>query len=117
MAKAKAFTTRVYKYRAIPMGPFPREGVNQLFRANKLWNKLVEIHNEHSEYYDQVRRDADEEYNKLSVELDNVEDRVKKAFTEKRNGRMMAASRDADHPLIKAVNDTIDTLFAERREL
>ena len=28
-----------------------------------LWNKLVEIHNDHSEYYDQARRDADEEYN------------------------------------------------------
>ena len=117
MAKAKAFTTRVYKYGAIPLGPFPTEGVDQLFRANQLWNKLVEIHNEHSEYYDQARRDADEEYNTLSVELDNVEERVKKAFTEKRNARNKASSRDADHPLIKAANDKIDALFVERREL
>ena len=117
MAKAKAFTTRVYKYGAIPLGPFPTEGVDQLVRGNQLWNKLVEIHNEHSEYYDQARRDADEEYNTLSVELDNVEERVKKAPTEKRNARMKAASRDADHSLVKAANDKIDTLFAERREL
>ena len=117
MAKAKAFTTRVYKYGAIPLGPFPTEGVDQLFRANQLWNKLVEIHNEHSEYYDQARRDADEEYNTLSVELDNVEERVKKTFTEKRNARNKASSRDADHPLIKAANDKIDALFFERREL
>ena len=79
MAKAKAFTTRVYKYGAIPLGPFPTGGVDQLFRGNQLWNKLVEIHNDHSEYYDQARRDADEEYNTLRVELDNVEERVKKA--------------------------------------
>ena len=117
MAKAKALTTRVYKYGAITSSPFPTEGVDQLFRANKLWNELVEIHNEHSEYYDQARRDADEEYNAFSVELDNVEERVKKACTEKRNARMKAASRDPDHPLVKAANDKIDTLFAERREL
>ena len=117
MAKAKAFTTRVYKYGAIPLGPFPTEGVDQLFRANQLWNKLVEIHNEHSEYYDQARRDADEEYNTLSVELDNVEERVKKAPTEKRNARMKAASRVSDHPLVKAAIDKIDNLFADRREL
>ena len=104
MPTVKAFTTRVYKYGAVPLGPFPKEGVDQLFRANRLWNKLVEIHNEHSEHYDQARRDADEEYNTLSVELDNVEDRVKAAFTEKRNARMKASSRDADHPLIKAAN-------------
>jgi transposase len=117
MAEAKAFTTRVYKYGAIPLGLFPKEGVDQLFRANQLWNKLVEINNEHAEYYDQARRDVDEEYNTLSVELDNVEDRVKKAFTGKRNARMKASSRDADHPLVKTANDKIDTLFAERREL
>ena len=117
MAKAKAFTTRVYKYGAIPLGPFPTEGVDQLVRGNQLWNKLVEIHNDHSEYYDQARRDADEEYSTLRVELDNVVERVKKAFTEKRNARMKAASRDWDHPLVKAANDKIDTLFAERREL
>ena len=117
MAKAKAFTTRVYKYGAIPLGPFPTEGVDQLVRGNQLWNKLVEIHNDHSEYYDQARRDADEEYNTLSVELDNVEERVKKAPTEKRNARMKAASRVSDHPLVKAANDKINTLFAERREL
>ena len=91
MAKAKAFTTRACKYGAIPPAPFPTEGVDQLFRANQLWNKLVEIHKEHSEYYDQARRDADEEYNTLSVELDNVEEWVKKAFTEKRNARNKAS--------------------------
>ena len=97
MAKAKAFTTRVYKYGAIPLGPFPTEGVDQLFRANQLWNKLIEIHNEHSGYYDQARRDAYEEYNTLSVELENVEERMKKAFTEKRNARMKAVKTSSQH--------------------
>ena len=42
---------------------------------------------------------------------------MKKAFTEGKYARSKAASRDADHPLVKAANDKIDTLFAERREL
>ncbi len=49
--------------------------------------------------------------------MDDVEERVKKTFTEKQNARNKASSRDADHPLIKAANDKIDSLFAERREL
>ena len=60
------------------LAPSQREAWTS-WSGNQLWNKLVEIHNDHSEYYDQARRDADEEYNTLRVELDNVEERVKKA--------------------------------------
>jgi hypothetical protein len=43
-AKVSDSRTRVYKYGAVPIGPFPSEGMDELWRANKLWNQLVEIH-------------------------------------------------------------------------
>ena len=49
------YTTRVYQYGAVPLGPFPEEGIQLLYKANALWNTLVEIHNDGSESYDQAR--------------------------------------------------------------
>ena len=50
------YTTRVYQYGAVPLGPFPEEGVEFLYKANALWNRSVEIHNDSLETYDQARR-------------------------------------------------------------
>ena len=84
------FTTRVYQYGAVPLGPFPEEGIEFLYKANELWNTLVEIHNDSSDKYDEARRDADEEYKIISKELDALETKVDDAFKEKRNARMKA---------------------------
>jgi hypothetical protein len=54
------FTTRVYQYGAVPLGPFPEEGVEFLYKANALWNRLVEIHNDSSDHFDEARQDAGE---------------------------------------------------------
>ena len=111
------YTTRVYQYGAVPLGPFPEEGVEFLYKANALWNRLVEIHNDSLETYDQARRDADKEYDLLSQELETLEDKISKAFTEKRNARMKARTRSSSDPLIKAANDKISGLRAERKGL
>ena len=111
------YTTRVYQYGAVPLGPFPEEGIDALFKANALWNKLVEIHNEHSQLYHEARRDADEEYRIISGQLDDLGEKINKAFEVKRNARMKAGTRSSDHPLIKAANKVIDDLFTERRRL
>ena len=111
------YTTRVYKYGAVPLGPFPEEGIDSLWKANRLWNNLVQIHNEHSVIYDQARRDEDEEYNIISAELEEIEDKIKKAFDEKRTARMKARTRSSTHPLISAANAKIDVLFTERGKL
>jgi transposase len=111
------YTTRVYQYGAVPLGPFPEEGVEFLYKANALWNRLVEIHNDSLETYDQARRDADKEYDLLSQELEKLEDNISKAFTEKRNARMKARTRSSSNPLIKAANDKISGLRAERKGL
>lgn len=33
------FTTRVYQYGTVPLGPFPEEGITSLWKANKLWKE------------------------------------------------------------------------------
>ena len=35
--------TRVYKYGLVPIGYQPKETIEELYRANKLWNALVQI--------------------------------------------------------------------------
>ena len=38
--------TRVYKYGLMPIGYPPREAIDELWRANNLWNTLVALHRE-----------------------------------------------------------------------
>lgn len=111
------FTTRVYKYGAVPLGPFPEEGVEELWRANRLWNALVEIHNENSLIYDESRRKADPEYADLSRELGELEERIVAAYGDKRTARMKAQTRSSEHPLIAAENEKIAAHKEQRKEL
>ena len=111
------YQTRVYQYGAVPLVPFPEEGIEALWQANKLWNQLVEIHNENSVEYEQARRDADEEYKLIAEELDLLEKKISKAFDDKRTARMKAGTRSSSHPLIKAENEKIAALKGERGEL
>jgi hypothetical protein len=57
MTEQTPYTTRVYQYGAVPLGPFPEEGVEFLYKSNALWNKLVEIHNDSLEETNVVRSD------------------------------------------------------------
>ena len=90
------FTTRVYQYGAVPIDAFPEEGVEELFRANKLWNDLVAFNRDHREAYDQARPDADEEYASLLQSLEKFNQKIDKAYDNKRNVRL-AGTKDA-HP-------------------
>ena len=111
------FTTRVYQYGVVPIDTFPEEGVEELFRANKLWNDLVAFNRDHREAYDQARSDADEEYASLLQSLEKLNEKVDKAYDNKRNARLKAGTKDATHPLIKEANAKIRDLQIERREL
>ena len=111
------YTTRVYQYGAVPLGPFPEEGVQFLRKANDLWNTLVELHYDDQKIRDQARRNADKEYDQLSQELERIEVKIKDAVKAKRNARMKARTRSSSDPLIKAANDKISGLRAERKGL
>ena len=97
------FTTRVYQYGAVPIDTFPEEGVEELFRANKLWNDLVAFNRDHRETYDQARSDADEEYASLLQSLEKFNQKIDKAHDNKRNARLKAGTKDASHPLCQCI--------------
>ena len=92
------FSTRVYQYGVVPIDTFPDEGVEELFRANKLWNEFrVAFNRDHREAYDQARSDADEEYTFLLQSLEKFNQKIDKAYDNKRNVRLKAGTKDA-HP-------------------
>lgn len=121
-------TTRVYQYGAVLINPgkgrptfatdaFPKAGVDELFRRNRLWNELVEIHNETGKRLDEARRAANAAYREVAGKLDAIEDEIKEAYSRKRAAREKAGTRDASHPLIKEANREIKRLEAEGKNL
>lgn len=117
MSDDQGSTTRVYQYGAVPLGPFPEDGIESLFKANQLWNRLVEIHRDNQQEYEEARREADAEYGILAKQLDDVEEKIRKSRQERRNARMKARTRLSDHPAIREVDDRRQVLFDERRKL
>ena len=111
------YVTRVHQYGAVPIGPFPQEGVDALWKANRLWNELVEIHNRNAEDLERARRKADDDYARRAAELDDLERRIDKAYDDKRTARMEAQTRSSSHPLIAKANDAIDALKDRRKRL
>jgi len=112
-----ATRTVVYQYGAVPIGAFPAEGVDELWRANRLWNQLVELHNKNRQSYESARRAASDAYALISESIALKQAEIDQAFKDKRIARMQAGTTDADHPLIVAANAVIETLMAERKTL
>ena len=110
-------TTRVHQYGAVPIGPFPEAGVDELWRGNRLWNTLVEIDRASRKKYDEARREANSDYREIAGKLDAIENEIKEAYSRKRTARMKAGTRDASHPLIANANKEIRKLKADRRKL
>ena len=108
---------RVYKYGLVPIGPLPQEGVDTLYKTNKLWNTLVEIGRDGRERYEQARCDADQVYGEQSARLKKLNEDIDAAYEAKRTARMKATSRDPSHPLIKEANAAISALKDQRSEL
>ena len=62
--------TRVYKYGLIPIGYPPKETIDELFKANVLWNNLVALHRKNREDLDDARRAASILYSDKVDELE-----------------------------------------------
>tara|TARA_Y100001970_G_C14229965_1_gene857980 strand:- start:1070 stop:2824 length:1755 start_codon:yes stop_codon:yes gene_type:complete len=111
------FTTRVYKYGAVPLGPFPEEGIEHLKSANKLWNSLVEIRNENQDRREKALRKKDKEYAKLKRKIENILLKIEDAKKHKNKARIKAATRSSDHPLIQESNEKLTDLYGQLSEL
>ena len=108
---------RVYKYGLVPLGQFPEEAIEELWRANKLWNSLVALHNKSREDYEEARCAAHPVYGEISERLNEINEQIDQAFESKRNARMEAGTKDASHPLIKDANAVITALKKKRQDI
>ena len=108
---------RVYKYGLVPQGQFPEEAIEELWRANKLWNSLVALHNKSREDYEEARCAAHPVYGEISERLNEINEKIDEAFEAKRNARMEAGTKDASHPLIKDANAVITALKKKRQNI
>jgi hypothetical protein len=107
-------TIRVYKYGLVPIGHLDERAIEELWRANKMWNKLVELHCQNRADWEKARCAANPQYLKITTDLATLNEKISKAYDDKRTARMNAGTRDTSHPLISAANDKIKTLKAKR---
>ena len=108
---------RVYKYGLVPLGQFPEEAIEELWRANKLRNTLVDIHNNHFETFQEARCKADPLFAELVDRLDDLNEKIDTAYDAKRAARMLAGTRDPTHPDLEKANKDITSLKAARSSL
>lgn len=106
--------TRVYKYGLIPIGYPPQEAIDELFRANKLWNNLVALHKEHFERWEDARRTASIEYSEKLDELEVKQQQIMDAFDALRQVRMEEGTKDESNPRLKLQRDVINRLSDEQ---
>ena len=127
MAESTGFnmTTRVYKYGLIPIGYPPQAAIDELFRANKLWNTLVALHRESRENWDDARRSASILYSEKMDELDKKNDDVSEAFNGLNQARMEEGTKDetgnkrllAERSIINMLKEDRAQIYAELNPL
>lgn len=112
-----ATETRVYKYGLVPIGTFSEAAISELWRANNLWNNLVDIHRKHRDDYEEARCAAHLLYGEIAEKLTAINEKIDQAYDDKRTARMNAGTRDASHPLIKDADKIIARLKEKRKAI
>ena len=108
-------TTRVYKYGIVPIGAFPESAIEELYRQNQLWNKLVELDRGNLAAREEERCKLSADYAEIYEKLLKWNADIKQAYDDKRTARMKAGTKDASHPLIMEANSIIDNLKEGRK--
>lgn len=107
--------TRVYKYGLVPIGYQPEETIEELYRANKLWNALVQINRENQAKWDDARCRVSEEYRSKLDELDSINECINQAYDALRAARQEEGTKDESNPRLKAERAAIKRLEADRK--
>ena len=117
--------TRVYKYGLIPIGYPPQAAIDELFRANNLWNTLVALHRESRENWDDARRSASILYSEKMDELDKKNEDISEAFSGLNKARMDEGTKDetgnkrllAERAIINRLKKEQGDIYAELKPL
>ena len=118
--KEQETITRVYKYGAVPLKQFlevKESAIDELFKANRLWNKLVELHRLHRDKFNEARIKAHSAFGTHEKKIKAKNEQINAAYDAKRTARMKAGTKDANHPLIEAENIKIKELQKQRKNL
>ena len=105
---------RVYKYGLVPQGHLPKQAIDELFRANALWNRLVELHNQNWQEFEEARSDVSADYKIRKDEIAELSVQIDKAYDERRSLRTGTGSMASDDPKTKIIDKQISALKAER---
>ena len=109
--------TRVYKYGLVPIGYPPQAAIDELFRANNLWNTLVALHRESLENWDDARRAASILYSEKMDDLEKKQQEISQAFDALRQVRMEEGTKDETNPKLKLQRSIINKLEKEKGEI
>ena len=117
--------TRVYKYGLVPIGFPPQAVIDELFRANKLWNTLVALSRESREDWDDARRSANIFYSEKMDELDKKNNDISEAFDGLNKARTEEGTKDetgnkrllAQRSIINRVKQERVQIYAELKPL
>lgn len=86
--------TLVYKYGLVPTSTIPKSAIDELFRANRLWNTLVEHDRAFSEKYRELTNNLTAETAQLSVQIDGLSQSLEDMFAQKRKIRAASKRRN-----------------------
>jgi len=117
--------TRVYKYGLVPIdetgkptSKLPDEARSELWRARRLWNRLVEIHEQYLSDVEEALCAVHPSYGEVTERLVDINEKIDKAFKDtKREARKIAGTTSGSHPLIREANEKINRLKTERTEI
>ena len=106
--------TRVYKYGLVIKGYLPKKAIDELYKTNKLWNRLVELHNENWQEIEGARCAASDEYQSLFNAAKAIEGQIDEAHKKRRGIRNKTNSSKGNNPETKEVDKRIKRLKQQR---
>jgi IS605 OrfB family transposase len=114
----EATSVRVYKYGLVPLGYPPDEAIQELRKANNLWNNLVALHNENRELWEDARCSASIIYSEL-VDRRNAKDtEIGEAIKTWKIARQEEGTKDeSTNKRLRSERAIIDRLKRDRDEI
>ena len=106
-----------YKYGLVPKDYVSDTAIDELYRSNKLWNRLVELHNENWNILEQTRKDASPPYAEITARAEGLKTKIDNAYTHRRTLRVDTGSTKGDDPKTIIIDKNINELKKQRADL
>lgn len=108
--------TRVYKYGLVSKGYVPKEAIDELYKTNQLWNRLVDLHYKYWQELERARCAASPEYQSLFDAAKAIKGQIDEAYQESPKIENKTSSSKGNDPETETVNKCIKQL-REKRDL